>query len=163
MKKQIFSMKGFAAAALLAFTFTSCGDDKKTDNGIPPIGGYNTSDEVAASNLVAKFSFENDVTDAKGNITGGAASGTGGIGGPILLLGGSGVLQGGGAALSGGPAVGVGAKSGAVSLLTDFGPSSGNILLRTGSSAAGATGSVLLQTGLQACCVRVVLHVFRPA
>lgn len=76
MKKQIFSMTGIAAAALLAFTFTSCGDDKKTDNGTAPIGGYNTSDEVAASNLVAKFSFENDVTDAKGNITGGTASGT---------------------------------------------------------------------------------------
>ena len=65
-------MTGFAAAALLAFTFTSCGDDKKTDNGIPPIGGYNTSDEIAASNLVAKFSFENDVNDAKGNITAGS-------------------------------------------------------------------------------------------
>jgi hypothetical protein len=76
MKKQIFSMTGFAAAALLAFTFTSCGDDKKTDTGTPPIGGYNSSDDVASSNLVAKFSFENDVIDAKGNITSGAASGT---------------------------------------------------------------------------------------
>lgn len=76
MKKQIFSMTGFAAAALLALAFTSCGDDKKTDNGTPPIGGYNTSDEISASNLVAKFSFENDVIDAKGNITGGAATGT---------------------------------------------------------------------------------------
>lgn len=76
MKKQIFSITGFVAAALLALTFTSCSDDNKKDNATLPNGSYNTSDDVAADNLVAKFSFENDVTDAKGNITGGAATGT---------------------------------------------------------------------------------------
>ncbi len=60
----------------IAFTMfaSSCGDDN-TDENINN-GGYATSDEVAASNLVAKFSFENDVTDAKGNIQGGSANGT---------------------------------------------------------------------------------------
>ncbi len=59
----------------LAFTFafatlTSCGDDDDTTSTLPPIGGYNNSDEVSSSNLVAKWSFENNITESKNNITG---------------------------------------------------------------------------------------------
>jgi len=75
MKKQFLNVTGLAVAAMMAFSITSCSDDK-TDTNNNGGGGYATSDEVAASSLVAKFSFENNVDDAKGNITGGTASGT---------------------------------------------------------------------------------------
>lgn len=75
-KTKLFSIAGFAACAVLALNLTSCGDDSTNDSGTAPIGGYNTSDEIASSNLVAKFSFEDNLTDAKGNITDGTASGT---------------------------------------------------------------------------------------
>ena len=75
-KTKLFSIAGLAACAVLALNLTSCGDDSTNDSGTAPIGGYNTSDEIASSNLVAKFSFEDNLTDAKGNITGGNASGT---------------------------------------------------------------------------------------
>lgn len=74
MKKQITTALTIAAIAASA-VLSSCSKDK-TDTTLPPIGGYNSSDEIASSNLLAKFSFEGNVTDAKGNITGGAATGT---------------------------------------------------------------------------------------
>jgi len=75
-KTKLFSIAGLATCAILAVNLTSCGDDSSNDSGNAPIGGYNTSDEVAATNLVAKFSFEDNVDDAKGNITSGTAAGT---------------------------------------------------------------------------------------
>jgi hypothetical protein len=58
----------------LAFSFvmsflTSCGGDDEAPS-LPPIGGYNNSDEVSASNLIAKWSFENNITESKNNLTG---------------------------------------------------------------------------------------------
>ncbi len=47
---------------------TSC--DKNDDPGLPPIGGYNTSDEVAATNNVAKWTFDGTLTESKANLTG---------------------------------------------------------------------------------------------
>jgi hypothetical protein len=75
-KTKLFSIAGLAACAVLALNLSSCSDDATNDSGTAPIGGYNTSDEIASGNLVAKFSFEDNVTDAKGNITGGNATGT---------------------------------------------------------------------------------------
>lgn len=75
-KTNLFSIAGLATCAVLALNLTSCSDDASNDSGNAPIGGYNTSDEIAASNLVAKFSFEDNVDDAKGNITSGTAAGT---------------------------------------------------------------------------------------
>jgi hypothetical protein len=56
----------FCMVAVLAAGFTvgisSCGDDEEK---LPPIGGYNNADEVGASNLVAKWSFDGNLTEAK--------------------------------------------------------------------------------------------------
>ncbi|MDQ3141414.1 MAG: LamG domain-containing protein [Bacteroidota bacterium] len=48
--------------AVLAMTFMNCGD--KTDD-LPPIGGYNKADDVAASNLVAYWAFNGNGQEAK--------------------------------------------------------------------------------------------------
>jgi len=37
---------------------------------LPPVGAYNSSDEVNAANLIAKWSFENTVNDTKGGLIG---------------------------------------------------------------------------------------------
>ncbi|HEY0743228.1 MAG TPA: hypothetical protein VGD40_17290, partial [Chryseosolibacter sp.] len=53
MKKTIYSM--FAGAlALTAITFSSCDDEES----LPPIDGYNNSNEVAKDNLVAHWTFD---------------------------------------------------------------------------------------------------------
>lgn len=57
------------AMALSALTLGSCSKDSD-DPTLPPIGGYNNSDEVGAANLVAKWSFENNFTELKQNIAG---------------------------------------------------------------------------------------------
>jgi len=44
--------------------------NKNEDPALPPIGGFNKSDEVAAVNLTAKWSFDGSLTESKGNITG---------------------------------------------------------------------------------------------
>src|SRR5687767_8811525 len=56
---------------LLAFTFSilsvavlSC-DDKDDDIILPPIGGYNNSDEVGAANLVGYWNFDGDGKEKK--------------------------------------------------------------------------------------------------
>jgi hypothetical protein len=57
-----------AFLALGYITVASCSDDD--DPALPPIGGYNSSDEVAATNNVAKWSFDNTLTESKSNLTG---------------------------------------------------------------------------------------------
>ena len=51
---------------------TSCSDNVDTNEPLeyPPIGSYNTSDDVNAVNLIAKWSFENSIADTKGGLTG---------------------------------------------------------------------------------------------
>ncbi|GAB3923939.1 LamG-like jellyroll fold domain-containing protein [Larkinella terrae] len=55
-----------AAVGLLASSavFTSCSKDDDTAT-LPPIGGFNSADEVAASNLVAYWGFENSNNEGK--------------------------------------------------------------------------------------------------
>lgn len=66
--------KYIAVLALFAQIFVSCNDESidKVNKPIPyePIGGYENSDDISADNLVAKFSFENNITDSKGAISG---------------------------------------------------------------------------------------------
>jgi hypothetical protein len=67
-----------AIAAITAITLLSC-DDKDGINDyapIKPIGGYNSSKEIAPGNLVSYYAFEGGVVDSVGSITGGATSGT---------------------------------------------------------------------------------------
>jgi len=47
---------------------TSC--SKKNDTSLPPIGGYNTSDEIAATNNIAKWSFDGNLTESKQSLAG---------------------------------------------------------------------------------------------
>jgi hypothetical protein len=62
----------FASVIAMQF-FGSCNEESidKVNAPIPyePIGGYENSDDIAADNLVSKFSFENNLTDSKGNIS----------------------------------------------------------------------------------------------
>jgi hypothetical protein len=60
-------------SALFAMQFlASCSDnvDSNAPLPYPPIGTYNTSDDVNADNLVAKWSFDNSIADTKGGLTG---------------------------------------------------------------------------------------------
>ncbi|MFT3795903.1 LamG-like jellyroll fold domain-containing protein [Flavobacterium sp.] len=64
IKMTVYSL----AIALSMGSLTSCGDDDG-NNITPPPAGYTNSDEIGASNLVAKWSFENNATDSKtGNV-----------------------------------------------------------------------------------------------
>ena len=68
-------------ASVIAVVGTSCtkadyGDDFIKGDPPPVAGGFVNSSEIAPANLVAHFPFENNVTDAKGGVTGGATSGT---------------------------------------------------------------------------------------
>ncbi|MCW2120691.1 LamG domain-containing protein [Flavobacterium sp. 7A] len=68
----------FFAAILTAPFFISCSVDSidKVNSPIPyeSIGGYNNSDEIAASNLLVKLGFDDNLTDLKNNI--GSLTGT---------------------------------------------------------------------------------------
>lgn len=62
----------YLGAVLLSSIFIiSCEDSIDKDNPVQPyaeIGGYQNSDEIASGNLVAKLSFDNNLTDLKNNI-----------------------------------------------------------------------------------------------
>jgi hypothetical protein len=59
----------------LGCTKADYGDDFIAGDAPPVAGGFKNSSEVAPSNLVAHFSFEDNVNDVKNNVTGGVASG----------------------------------------------------------------------------------------
>ena len=62
MKKRISYL--FAAGILIsAATISSC-NKSSSDPALPPIGGYNNSDEVAASNLKAHWGFEGSSSES---------------------------------------------------------------------------------------------------
>ncbi|WP_264563873.1 LamG domain-containing protein [Flavobacterium sp. N3904] len=52
--------------------FVGCSDNLDSNEPLPypPIGTYNTSDEVNADNLIAKWSFDNTIDDTKGGLKG---------------------------------------------------------------------------------------------
>jgi hypothetical protein len=75
--KKSVSLLLMSGMLLSALTFTSCKKNNVDDPTLPQIGGYDTSDDVAAQNLITKFSFDNSVDDAKSTATGGTAVNTG--------------------------------------------------------------------------------------
>ncbi|PZX94636.1 LamG domain-containing protein [Flavobacterium aquariorum] len=62
------------ASVIAAQFFGSCNEDSidKVNDPIPyeSIGGYDSSDDVAADHLISKFSFDGNLNDSKSNITG---------------------------------------------------------------------------------------------
>lgn len=68
MKKHFLthSAKILIAAGALTFGLISC-DNKNKDVTLPPIGGYNSSDEVAKDNLRAYWSFDGTLNESKSN------------------------------------------------------------------------------------------------
>ncbi|WP_431244973.1 LamG-like jellyroll fold domain-containing protein [Flavobacterium sp. P21] len=63
--------------ALASQIFVSCEDSiDKVNSPIPyeSIGGYENSDDIAPSHLLAKFSFDGNINDSKGAITGGTGT-----------------------------------------------------------------------------------------
>lgn len=69
VKQTINTMLMFAMVAGMT-TFNACKEDEKKDESLPPIGGYNSADEVASTSLVAKWSFDENYNESKGNLTG---------------------------------------------------------------------------------------------
>jgi hypothetical protein len=69
------------ASVIIALFFGSCNGDSIDKVNAPiayeKIGGYETSDDVAASNLISKLSFENNLTDSKAAITGAVSTNVG--------------------------------------------------------------------------------------
>ena len=65
---KIFCLATVTSIALL----TSCSEDVDSNEPLdyPPIGSYTSSDEVNATNLIAKWSFDNSIADSKGGLTG---------------------------------------------------------------------------------------------
>ncbi len=68
----------FASTVLLLTACTKAELDDAFKAGDPPpvAGGFVNSNDIAPTNLVAHFAFENNVTDSKGGVTGGVASGS---------------------------------------------------------------------------------------
>jgi hypothetical protein len=66
------------ASVLVSQFFVSCNEDSIDKVNAPiayeAIGGYESSDDVAAANLVTKFSFEDNILDSKNGITGGVGT-----------------------------------------------------------------------------------------
>lgn len=63
----------FVTIAMASLFLLGCEDSiDKVNSPIPyePVGGYENSDDIAKDHLVAKFSFDDNLTDSKNNITG---------------------------------------------------------------------------------------------
>ena len=81
--KKVKSKFQFFAISAMALIVIGLGSCSKSDNnggnnpppGPTPIGGYVSSDSVAASNLVAYFPFDGNSNDVKGNLTPAATTG----------------------------------------------------------------------------------------
>ena len=69
MKQKQFSIFSIGLAVVLSAGVLS-GCDNDDDIDLPPIGGYNSSDDVGAANLVSRFAFEGNGNDSKSGVTG---------------------------------------------------------------------------------------------
>jgi len=87
MKKKQISLAMAILALTTATVFTSCKDD---DKKLPPIGGFNNSDEVASANLLAKWTFDGNQNEVISNTapsnTYGTVNLTTGVSGQALNL-----------------------------------------------------------------------------
>ena len=63
MNSKVFSL--ITGAVLTGSLILGTGSCKKDEATLPPIGGFNNANEVAASNLVAQISFEGNGTELK--------------------------------------------------------------------------------------------------
>jgi hypothetical protein len=71
--KSKFSLFMIAGITMAAISIVSCSKSSNNNNNTPPpptpIGGYVSSDSVAADALIAYWPFEGDMNDHKGNLT----------------------------------------------------------------------------------------------
>lgn len=65
MKKKQISYAVAAMALVAGSLLSSCSNDD--DKKLPPIGGYNSSSDIASSNLLAYWPFDGNNTEAKSN------------------------------------------------------------------------------------------------
>lgn len=65
----------FLAGAIAILSVAAIHSCKKEENKLPPIGGFNTADEVAASNLVAYLPLNGTATESKSNTAAANVSG----------------------------------------------------------------------------------------
>jgi hypothetical protein len=75
-KSNSLLMAGIIVAA--GMSFGSCSKHNNGSGGttVTPLGGYVSSDSVASANLIAYFTFDNNVNDVKGNQSGTASHAT---------------------------------------------------------------------------------------
>lgn len=67
MKTTRLTVFSLAIASCVGVVLTSCGDDDNGFTGLPPIGGYNSSDEVGSADLVAYWPLNGNGTESKSN------------------------------------------------------------------------------------------------
>jgi hypothetical protein len=60
-------MLAFSLMATSGIVLTSCGDDDSGTPGLPPIGGYNSANEVGAADLVAYWPLDGNGTESISN------------------------------------------------------------------------------------------------
>jgi len=65
MKQRQISLIGLGSALVITAGLVFSGCDKNNDVSLPPIGGYNTSDEVGAANLVGYWGLDGNGKEAK--------------------------------------------------------------------------------------------------
>jgi len=70
MKKLTLKFSGPALIVLALIAISVSCSKSNNDVQLPPIGGYNSADEVAAANLVAYWSFDGNLTETKQNLAG---------------------------------------------------------------------------------------------
>ena len=71
------SIKIFCLSAVVSMQFlASCTNnvDSNEPLPLPPVGGYDSSDDIAKSNLIVKFGFEDNINDSFSGATGGVAT-----------------------------------------------------------------------------------------
>lgn len=71
------SIKIFCLSAVVSMQFlASCTNnvDSNEPLPLPPVGGYDNSDDIAKSNLIVKFGFEDNINDSFNGVTGGVAT-----------------------------------------------------------------------------------------
>lgn len=66
----------FSLMATSAVVLTSCGDDDKGGTTLPPIGGYDNADQVAATDLMAHWPLNGNGTESKTNTPAAASPNT---------------------------------------------------------------------------------------
>ncbi|MGV3459718.1 MAG: LamG-like jellyroll fold domain-containing protein [Flavobacterium sp.] len=72
----------YALMATSAVMLTSCGDDDSSSAPLPPIGGYNSADEIAAADLIGYWPLNGNGTEAKSGTNFSSSQGVSWVAGP---------------------------------------------------------------------------------